>query len=200
MGKVTKIISGLTGFLGVLVFSLSIWQASQPDSLNNGLLLLLLAYFIGLIAIAVYTANLPSTGSKFSEISLLSFFTFCLFIPFAFFTVVLTLHSNTGLLSKELAQILCWSIQALCIGIWFFPKLRKLSKQKSDTNKEVSLMKLDYYSTLAILLLTIVWVVYDILSIKIGFAIIMGEFLLVQMIIKREQIRQKEITEAGDDV
>ncbi len=61
-------------------------------------------------------------------------------------------------------------------------------------------MKLDFYSTLAILLLTNVWVVYDILSIKIGFAIIMGEFLLVQMIIKKEQIKQKEITEAGDDV
>ncbi len=199
MNKVTKIISGIVGCVGVIVFLLSVWQESQPNSSNDGLLLLLIAYFVVLVAIALYTSVLPNTGSKFTEISLLSFFTFCLFIPFALFTAIFYI-SNAGLLSKETAQILCWFIQALCIAIWFFPKLSKLNKQKCDKTQEVSLMKLDYYSTLAILLLTIVWVVYDILSIKIGFAIIMGEFLLVQMIIKKEQIKQKEITEAGDDV
>ena len=43
---------------------------------------------------------------------------------------------------------------------------------------ESKLMKLDLYSTIALLFLTLVWVVYDIAKIKIGFITVNGGSIL----------------------
>ena len=54
-------------------------------------------------------------------------------------------------------------------------------------------MKLDLYSTVALLLFTIIWVLFDIDEIKYGFAVIMAEFMVIQILIKHAQIIHKEM-------
>lgn len=202
MNKVIKIISYITGSVAGFFFLISVYYASVSPktdmsettevTTNSGLGWLFFSYFIMLFAIALYTDALPIKVPPFKDISLYSFYTYGLFIPFSIITAILTIRLNFITIPTFFVQLACWGIQAFFIAIWFFPKLKQLIKQEASKERDVSMMKLDYYSTFAILLLTIVWVVYDIMSIKIGFAIVMGEFLLVQMLIKKKQINELE--------
>ncbi len=53
-------------------------------------------------------------------------------------------------------------------------------------------MRLDLYSTIAMIPLTLMWVVFKIETIKLGFAVILGEFLIIQFMIKLALIKLKE--------
>ena len=95
--------------------------------------------------------------------SLLYFFNIC-FIP--------TVFKSYGI-----AEI-------ICLVIWFGNHL--WMKREKLNSKDC--MKLDLYSTIAIVALTFVWVIYDISSFKLFFGIILVVFMLVQVKIKLLQI------------
>ena len=71
--------------------------------------------------------------------------------------------------------------QCLCLALWFgfhlWPRRNRIISSKTCK-------KLDLYSTIAVVVLTFIWVVYDISYIKIYFAIILVEFMFVQVRIK----------------
>lgn len=202
MNKLNKFLSYFFGFWGIIVFIASVYYASVPSksdmpeatevTTNSGLGWLFLSYLLVLAAIAIYTESVSIKDFYFNNISLYSFYLFSLLLPIAFISAILSILNGLGIALNFIAQVIFWLIQAFFIAIWFFPKLYQLNRQEASKERDVSMMKLDYYSTFAILLLTIVWVVYDIMSIKIGFATVMGEFLLVQMLIKKKQINELE--------
>ncbi len=78
-------------------------------------------------------------------------------------------------------------MQVVAIFGWFFYVLFVVG-----TEDNVTLMKLDYYSTFAILPLTIIWVVYKVDYYSVGFALILGTFMIIQLIIKHKQITLAE--------
>ena len=144
----------------------------------------LLLVFFG-YSVIVMTIICVIDGSKkiaFKKISMQSFFVYVLFAPL----VVLCIFAIVNYFIKisPLIGLHIYGIaQCFFLALWFGLKLRKnnttLSAKECNT--------LDEYSTKAILVLTIVWVVYDISYIKIYFAIIMAEFMFVQLRVKMIQ-------------
>ncbi|MBP3199621.1 MAG: hypothetical protein J6N21_21845 [Butyrivibrio sp.] len=184
LSKFAMILSGILGIV-TLIISLGYETFAPKDSNDmNGLFLLAIAYFFILLTIGFYANPISSKSDDWKSISLFSFYFYSLFIPAVIIAVIY------GFLQKHVpnAVILTigWVIQCVFVGIWFFPKLKR------NKTKEKDLMRLDYYSTIAILVLTIIWVIYDILNIKLGFAITMGEFLIIQIYVKKSLIELKQ--------
>ena len=102
--------------------------------------------------------------------------------------LIITLKNR--ILSNDIIGMILW-IWLLCqiiyLVVWIAPKL-----YDKEQYKELDLMKLDFCSTVAILPLTIIWVIYSIETVKAGFAIIMGAFMIIQLWIKYDMIILKE--------
>ncbi|WP_027207511.1 hypothetical protein [Butyrivibrio fibrisolvens] len=129
----------------------------------------------------------------FKSVSAQSFCTFVLFLPLAILAIM-SMFSRYSIVSwggsnvnipVELIFHIYGILQCLCLALWFgfhlWPRWdEKLSEKKC--------IKLDLYSTIAVVILTFMWVVYDISFIKIYFAIILVEFMMVQVSIKMSQL------------
>lgn len=123
----------------------------------------------------------------FSTISFLSFVENALFFWVVFMFAV-PVHFDIHLFDLNKIWSFYWISLAVTIAIWFGEKLLRIKKLN-----EAELMKLDLYSTVALLLFTIIWVLFDIDEIKYGFAVIMAEFMVIQILIKHAQIIHKEM-------
>ena len=74
---------------------------------------------------------------------------------------------------------------------------RKLKKQPEI--KESELLQIDIISTIAILPLTIVWILYKIDLIVWEFSLLMGEFLFIQIAIKSSLVKRKKEDEKKEE-
>lgn len=123
----------------------------------------------------------------FSTISFLSFVENALFFWVVFMFAV-PVYFDINLFDLNKIWSFYWISLAVAIAIWFGEKLLRIKELN-----EAELMKLDLYSTVALLLFTIIWVLFDIDEIKYGFAVIMAEFMVIQILIKHAQIIHKEM-------
>ena len=137
------------------------------------------AYAAFLCVMVIVLVNSERGDYKFKDVSFYSFFEFVLFIPFLLWVVmyVPNLFNWFGL-KEDVIRVCVIFSQIIVILVWFGPKLTKKKWIVED------LMKLDLYSTMAIFPLTIIWVLYKISPIAWGFAFVMGEFLVIQMVVK----------------
>lgn len=128
---------------------------------------------------------------QFRNISLQSFLTHVLVIPLGVLAIIagidlyLEFFHNTAI--EGGAFIIYGIAQSICLGVWFGYHL--LPKNET-TISQVNYLKLDLYSTIAVVVLTFVWVIYDITDIKVFFGVVLVEFMLVQVRIKTLQIRE----------
>ena len=179
----SKIAGGFTGLLGLLLFLASVYYSS--DEPNIVLYYLFLTYCSLLISIGLFDSKILNNKWFPKEITISSFYTFCFFLPFALIFGIIYICKWKSI-PTFFPYTACWIVQIVCIFLWYFPKIKK-----DATLKESELMKLDYYSTLVIIALTLVWIIYKIDSIKLGFAAIMTEFLIFQAYIKYALIKKK---------
>ncbi len=146
-----------------------------------------LAYFIIILGLSIFMLSINSNVSGYSEISRNGFFINAIF-PFGLlFSFILKINTYISLFETDDIGNICLISQAIIIGIWFAQKAIK-----KKTWQEIELMRLDLYSTISMIPLTLIWVIFDIRTIKIGFALILGEFLIIQFMIKLAQIKIKE--------
>ncbi len=151
---------------------------------TEGLLFLVGAYVLFLVAGALFSAGVNSKKNKFGDVSWNSFFVYGLFLPFGFWAGIYMIYQHFGSFSSEIMLKLIYVVQIITIAAWFGDKLF-LKKYHEEKN----LMKLDMYSTIVVGILTIVWVLYKIDEIKYFFATILGEFLAIQIIVKHYLIQ-----------
>lgn len=177
-------IFGIVFFLfGVAVLIDAIVRSDSEHSFEK----LSVAYFVIIFGLAVFMLNIDGPVSNYSDISGKGFIT-CAILPFGlFFSFILKINTYVSLFEPiDIGNI--WLIsQAITTGVWFAHKV--ITKK---TWQEVELMKLDLYITVSMVPLTLVWVIFKIDTVKLGFAIILGEFLIIQFMIKMTQIKSKE--------
>ncbi len=184
IGDIFSRIAGVfTGFVGLFLFLISVYYSSNEP--NNSLFYLFLTYCCLLVSIGLIDSKVLNNKWFPKEITISSFYTFCFFFPFALIFGIIYFCKWQSV-PTFISSIVCWVIQVVFIFLWFFPKIKK-----GTALKESELMKLDYYSTLVIIALTLVWIIYKIDSIKLGFAAIMTEFLIIQAFIKHASIKKK---------
>ena len=186
ISRVSAVFVGILGFAS-LVFSLFYERWVDIDDNKQGLIWLFVFYFLSLIAYALFISDDTSYKWGFSDVSLCSFIVNCLFLPFGFFAIILSIWSLIGIPPMHCFRIIIFGTHVIIIAIWHFTKLKN-----NDKLKESDLMKIDEIASFAILPLTIVWVLYNIKYIIWGFAIIMGEFLIIQLVVKYILIKRKE--------
>lgn len=195
MEKIEKSVAIVAKVLGIIVFiaaaaflaaSLLLTCANDSDEAKKyALLCLLVSYMFILFGIVLYKYCVEDEiNCKFATINFCSFFLFCQFIPLIFVTGGLFV-ANTEKFQNytHVIIIICAAIQCIVTYIWFKSKLGQNTERKDS-----ELLKLDLYSTVAILFLTIIWVLYDIVSIKFAFALMLGTFMVLQVMIKRKSI------------
>lgn len=170
----------LISIASLLFFIVSLFSKEQE------LVLFLLAYILFLGAVAVFVSPEKQSGTTYKDVNLLNFYFFCMLAPIAIITVVynalLALTAPYGVV-----VVICWIIQLGFILAWFVYNI-----VKHENSDEDALAKLDFFSTIAIIPLTVVWVLYDISKIKVGFAFFLGEFMIIQALIKGVQIKKKD--------
>ena len=86
----------------------------------------------------------------------------------------------------DIIAIVLFIAQFILVAIWYIDKLRR------PELKEIEFMKLEYYATFAVFILTIIWIIYDVSKITWLFAFAMTEFIFLQLMIKYSQIKRKE--------
>ena len=169
--------------LGVVIFIFSVLK----NDYKGILLLLALSYLMVLAGVDILLLSNNSLEYHRLDITLHSYLLKGI-SPILFFIFIICLLDNRfKLMEKSIIGIICVGCQILSIGAWF---LLRLIKKKYFTDLE--LMRLDLYTTASMIPLTIMWVVFDIGSIMLGFACIMGEFLIIQVWIKFLQIKNME--------
>lgn len=195
-----EIINKILAYLGIL-FGLSVsligvimicYSVLHSDT-EHSFAYFSLAYFIIILGVAIFMLPINSHVSGYSEISRNGFFINAIF-PFGLlFSFILKINTYISLFETDDIGNICLISQAIIIGIWF--------AQKAITKKtwqEIELMRLDLYSTISMTPLTLIWVIFDIRTIKFGFALILGEFLIIQFMIKLALIKIKEQTNNSD--
>ena len=180
-------IGGLFG-VGLLAYGFfcviaSLVFADKEKSLN----ILFLAIMLCVLGGAALVVAIKKGYIPFSKISFSSFLMNALFY-WVFFMFAVMKYINISFFDFNGIWRFYWISLAVTIAIWFGEKLLNKNRKLN----EAELMKLDLYSTVAILLFTIIWVLFDITEIKYGFAVIMAEFMVIQILIKRAQIIYKE--------
>jgi hypothetical protein len=187
---IARIFAAITGIIGIvaLVYSIHLEIISQQvDEINIRALFFLACAYLAIVgAVGIFKCSGLHFVKDITHISYNSFYAFCLLFP------SIIIMAFTGLVNldmpKDMIVYICWGIQLIFITGWFAFYLYKLNK--TDKVSDSDYMKLDYYSTIAILPLTMVWVIYDIGYIKIGFAILLGEFMAIQLFIKNALIKR----------
>ena len=185
--KFFNVLLGIMGFVflasGVFIVIFTFVFADEEGSLS--ILLNALMCCVGgilFLALARKKGDIP-----FSTISFLSFVENALF-SWTLFMFAVPVRFDINLLDLNKMWSFYWISLAVAIAIWFGEKLLRIKKLN-----EAELMKLDLYSTVALLLFTIIWVLFDINDVKYGFAVIMAEFMVIQILIKHAQIIHKEM-------
>ena len=188
--------------LGLMIAVCIIIASYRYSKENSWLLLVLGSYAIITICVVALLALRGNFSKSISTISFAGFFCWTMYVPiWSVITyswiqiindgIIWTIYQRNILENIEqfLVQIktelLWWYLIAQTIAIigWFSHKL--LIQKVEDT---ISLMKLDFYSTIAIFPLTIIWVIYKLDDFRLGFAIILGTFMFIQILIKVTQL------------
>ncbi len=157
---------------------------------NKGIKYVLGIYFLGLPLCAVIYALFSKEKWGFSEVSFPSMVIFCLEIPTIISLLIIWISKIFANFSPQTNGAILVITHIIAISIWHIHKLWFKKLRESD------LMKIDFYSTCAILPLTIIWILYKIDPIEYSFSIFMGMFMVIQLIIKYKQIRGKEKEES----
>ena len=203
--SIARVFMILFGFLVTLVAFFILRNTFILSDELKGISLAIVVYFLIVIAIFFLIAPFDCERYKFSNISLFGFYLYNFFVPTIVLVIYMAAYNKWGglpldflitlALSKINSDIIdfstrnivlfrCLYTQIVFILLWFLPKL------KDENNYEdYKLMRLDYYSTLAIIPLTFIWVIYDLEDVKYGFAIILTVFMIMQALIKRAQMR-----------
>lgn len=186
--KFLNVLLGIFGFVtlafGVFTVIFTFVFADEEGSLN-----ILLNALINCVGGILFLALARKKGEiPFSTISFLSFVENALFF-WVIFMFAVSVYFDINLFDLNKIWSFYWISLAVAIAIWFGEKFLNNKKKLN----EAELMKLDLYSTVALLLFTIIWVLFDIDEIKYGFAVIMAEFMVIQILIKHAQIIHKEM-------
>lgn len=171
-----------------LVLSLVYERADGTTDDKKGIVLLLVAYFMFLLGFVYSEYINHEENKKFKDISMAGFVNWCLFYPTSLGMLILVINYFVNFTSFEIIVMAIFILQFVIIAIWHIAKLRNTNLQYL---KESDLLKMDFYSTFAILFLTLIWVLYDVNKIILVFAIAMLEFLLIQLKIKHIIIKNK---------
>lgn len=180
-----------TVYIGTWYFIESLKASEEP----KGIIFSILFYAFIIYATLFIKASDENLNYKFTDITTFGFYFWVLLVPIiiigiityiyikhgdAVFAVPAQAMSIIGVQSNSEAFLfICSIIQAIFIIIWFMPKIND-----KDTDEHM-LMKLDYLSTVAIIPLTAVWVIYNLDNVKYGFALILCVFMMIQVSIKR---------------
>lgn len=177
------------GFLGIVALVSSLlferWEELKNESL--AIFLLVVFYYLLLLVYVFWKSDDVSLKWRFKEVSLSSFVINCLFYPACFMILLFVLSVSVEWLEWNYIRGFVLLLHVFIIALWTVLKLKKLSKLN-----ESDLMKIDIISTLAILPLTIVWILYDTKIIIWEFSVMMGEFLVIQLVIKIILMKRKE--------
>ncbi len=193
--RVIRIVGFIIGGVGLILLLFSfLSEITSPDS-HESLLFLVIAYYSLVFAIAVIDTTVYGNKRGFKDLSMPSFYLFTLFLPGAIDIIILCILAKIISMPLGLVSIICWASHILMLGVWFIPKLKSLRKLKDS-----DIMKLDFYSSLVLIPLTVVWVIYRIESFKFGFAVMMFELMVIQAFIKIELITRKALQEKIDEL
>lgn len=190
---VSVIIAFILSFIGIVFLAVSLWYEDAQQNLL-AMKYLLVSYLIFTVIIAIAQGRSEDYKFHLNQVSANSFLNHCFVYP-AFFTVlVLKLISikcnDMDFLVNEFAKWLILLAHVVMIITWHVINL------KSDL-KNSELMEIESFSQASIIVLTIIWILYDIEVIKWGFAILMSIFLLIQLFTKNKLIKaekQKELS------
>ncbi len=186
---ITLIILFIVSMVDISLLILSLMYAQWDEVKNEKYsIILLLAFYLVLLVLYVFCKS-DKAGYKlrFKEISSNSFIIYCLFYPGAGVLLLFLLAKLIGWPSDDFIRYIIFVPHIFMIALWTGLKLKNHSELK-----ESQLMKIDIISTGAVCLLTIVWILYKIEFIIWEFSLIMGEFLVIQMVIKNILVKRRE--------
>ncbi|RKM56740.1 hypothetical protein D6856_14685 [Butyrivibrio sp. XB500-5] len=175
---------------GISILVIAVIHSDEVYSLK----MFFLGYMFALIGAGIcviLSSNCSST--TYSVISGKGFF-ICALFPFAVITAVLLIpDSDFSSLNSKTGNT--WLIaHALLTGAWFIQKIIIKIKEKK-TWQEIELMRIDLYSTVSMVPLTLIWVIFKLDVVEVGFATLLGEFLIIQFLVKIALIKLKERSE-----
>ena len=126
----TKAGGFVAGIIGVLAFLASVFYSLDDSTINESLITLLISYISFLIAVGLIDSKILNNQWYPKEISISSFYTFCLFVPFAIIFAILEISTLIPFPEQYLSiklwlpKTLCWIVQLIFITFWFYHKIK----------------------------------------------------------------------------
>lgn len=165
------------------------------DNESTAIVCLYAFYYVVLAAFLFWKSDEKKNKWKFAEISLCSFVLNCLVVPDLGFLLLFFLGK---IVDKTCFWILIRVVNLLAHIILIEEWTRRKLKKQPEI-KESELLQIDIISTIAILPLTIVWILYKIDLIVWEFSLLMGEFLFIQIAIKSSLVKRKKEDEKKEE-
>ncbi|WP_027218295.1 hypothetical protein [Butyrivibrio fibrisolvens] len=165
--------------------SFVLYRNNVDENKTVSLGFLFIGYVCIVASIFLFISQKTDLKFNFKSISFESFHVFALFIPLSIMVVLALIWNFTKIISPILVLKIYGFSQCLFIALWFGQKLWMHKNKKLD---QENYLVLDWCSTIPVVFLTFVWVIYDISYIKGFFACVLVEFMVVQVFVKIYQI------------
>lgn len=165
--------------------SFVLYRNNVDENKTLSLAYLFFGYVCIVASIFLFINHKTDLKFNFKSISFESFHVFALGIPLLIMVALAIIWNFTKIISSILVFKIYGFSQCLFIALWFGQKLWMHKNKKLD---QENYFVLDWCSTIPVVFLTFVWVIYDISYIKGFFALVLVEFMAVQVSVKICQI------------